>query len=169
MPMRAVIVVRLSRVTDATTSPERQESDCRALAASRGWDVVDVVQDLDVSGSVDPWQRPALSRVLGEPSGYDVLLVWKLDRLSRSMLDVAELLKWAEAQGISIVSAKESEFDMTSPSGRLMVLMAATFAEMELESIRTRNRSAFEHNFRSGRWRGGIAPYGYKPERIDGE
>ena len=55
--MRALIVVRLSRVTEATTSPERQEQACRELCSQRGYEVVGVAEDLDVSGAVDPFDR----------------------------------------------------------------------------------------------------------------
>ena len=57
MPQRALLVIRLSRVTDATTSPERQLADCEQLCAQRGYTVAGMAEDLDVSGSVDPFDR----------------------------------------------------------------------------------------------------------------
>ena len=65
--MRALIVVRLSRVTDATTSPERQLQICRELCAQRAYEVVGVPSDLDVSGAIDQFnrkKRPNLARWL---------------------------------------------------------------------------------------------------------
>ena len=59
-PKRALIVIRLSRVTDATTSPERQRQACEDLCEERGYDVVGVVEDLDVSGRMNPFDREKL-------------------------------------------------------------------------------------------------------------
>ena len=83
--MRALIVVRLSRVTDATTSPERQLAACRELCDRRGYEVVGVVEDLDVSaGSTSPFDRPQagdwLSNRLGE---FDVIVFFRADRIVR--------------------------------------------------------------------------------------
>jgi len=83
--MRALIVVRLSRVTDATTSPERQLAACRELCDRRGYEVVGVVEDLDVSaGSRSPFDRPQagdwLSNRLGE---FDVIVFFRADRIVR--------------------------------------------------------------------------------------
>ena len=75
---RALIVIRLSKVTDATTSPERQLEICGELCQQRGYEVVGVAEDLDVSGSVDPFnrkQRPRLSRWLAnEEEPFDVIV-----------------------------------------------------------------------------------------------
>jgi hypothetical protein len=65
--MRALVVIRLSRATDTTTSPERQLQTYRELRTQRGYEVVGVAEDLDVSGAVDPFdreKRPNLSRWL---------------------------------------------------------------------------------------------------------
>lgn len=165
---RALIVVRLSRVTDATTSPERQREVCETFAEARGWTVAGVVEDLDISGSVSPFERPALAPYLEAPD-FDVIVVWRIDRLTRSMLHLAKIMSWAEEHRVSISSATESHFDTSSAAGRYMALSVASFAEMELEAISERNRSAFAHNFSRGKWRGGVPPWGYLPERVDGE
>ena len=65
---RALIVVRLSRVTDATTSPERQLETCRDLCDQRGYEVVGMAEDLDVSaGSTSPFDRPQVRGLADEP------------------------------------------------------------------------------------------------------
>ena len=51
----------------------------------------------------------------------------------------------------------------------IIALLVAKVAEMELEAISARNAAAFSHHFAAGRWRGGVPPWGYKPERVDGE
>lgn len=167
--IRALIVIRLSRVTEATTSPERQELECRRYAESRGWDIAGVVADLDVSGSKSPFERENLGAALADPGAYNLLIFYRIDRLTRSMLDLAKVMKWAEAEQISLVSATETHFDTTTAAGRLIALLVASFAEMELEAISARNRNAFAHNYSQGKWRGGVPPWGYLPAMVDGE
>ncbi|MGB3604386.1 MAG: recombinase family protein [Gordonia sp. (in: high G+C Gram-positive bacteria)] len=167
MGKRALIVVRLSRVTDATTSPERQEQACRELCEQRGYDVVDVVEDLDVSaGATTPFTRPKLGPWLANRHNeFDVLVVYRMDRLVRRLLDLADVIRWGQAHDVAIVSATEAFLDLTAPFGDIVAMLVAKTAEMELEAISTRNASASRHNIRSGKWRGGIAPWGYVPEK----
>src|SRR5690606_4366055 len=98
--MRALVVIRLSRVTDATTSPERQLESCQQLCAQRGWDVVGVAEDLDVSGAVvrfDRKRRPNLARWLAfEEQPFDVIVAYRVDRLTRSIRHLQQLVHWAE-------------------------------------------------------------------------
>ncbi|MDP0398531.1 recombinase family protein [Tsukamurella strandjordii] len=168
--MRALIVVRLSRVTDATTSPERQLAACRELCDQRGYEVVGVAEDLDVSaGKTTPFNRPALSQWLtGSGVGtFDVIVVYRMDRLVRRLLDLADMIRWGQNHGVALVSATEAFLDLTQPFGDVIALLVAKVAEMELEAISERNASAFRHNIRAGKYRGGIPPWGYAPQRDD--
>ncbi len=165
---RALIVVRLSRVTEATTSPERQLEACRTLCEQRGYEVVGVAEDLDVSaGKTSPFDRPQLGRWLDDPTRYDVIVFYRMDRLVRRLLDLADVIRWAQQHNVAIVSATESFLDLTAPFGDIIALLVAKVAEMELEAISDRNASAFRHNFRAGKWRGGIPPWGYLPQKDD--
>lgn len=65
-------------------------------------------------------------------------------------------MEWAEREGKSLVSATESHFDTLTSAGRLIAMLVASFAEMELEAISARSRNAFVHNFSQGKWRGGV-------------
>lgn len=169
MGKRALIVIRLSRVTDATTSPERQETACRELCEQRGYDVVDVVEDLDVSaGATTPFTRPTLGPWLRDRHNeFDVLVMYRMDRLVRRLLDLADVIRWGQAHDVAIVSATEAFLDLTAPFGDIVAMLVAKTAEMELEAISARNASASTHNIRSGKWRGGVPPWGYVPERAD--
>ncbi len=168
MKLRALIVVRLSRLTDATTSPERQEAACRELCATRGYDIVGVAEDLDVSaGKTTPFDRPQLGRWLQDPSQFDVIVFFRVDRIVRRLFDLADLIKWSREHRIVLVSATESHFDLSTDFGDIIALLVAKVAEMELEAISERNASAFRHNFSKGKYRGGIPPWGYLPERDD--
>lgn len=163
-PRRALIVVRLSRVTDATTSPERQLEACRKLIADRGYEEVGIAQDLDVSGSVNPFDRPQLGDWLNNRfDEFDVVVFWRMDRLVRRLLDLADVIRWCQARDMKVVSATESFLDLTHPFGDMIALLVAKVAEMELAAISERNRGAAAHNIRSGKYRGGIPPWGYRP------
>src|SRR5712671_766081 len=99
---RALIVIRLSRVTDATTSPQRQLQSCRELCDQRGYDVIGVAEDLDVSaGKTSPFDRPQLGDWLNNRVGeYDVLVFYRMDRIVRRLLDLADLIRWCQAHSV---------------------------------------------------------------------
>lgn len=136
--LRALIVVRLSRVTDDTTSPERQRSEAERVCNERGWTVVGVAEDLDVSGGKSPWDRPALASWLDRPEDYDVIVFFRLDRLVRSVAHLWKMVEWSEDHGVTLVSATEPHFDLSDRFGRLIVALVATVAELELDGIRER-------------------------------
>jgi site-specific DNA recombinase len=169
--VRALIVVRLSRVTDATTSPERQVAACRDLCTARGYEVVGIAEDLDVSaGKTTPFDRPQLGRWLQDPSKYDVIVFFRVDRIVRRLFDLADLIRWSRQHSVTLVSATEAHFDLSTDFGDIIALLVAKVAEMELEAISERNASAFRHNYSRGKYRGGIPPWGYLPEQNeDGE
>lgn len=174
---RALVVIRLSRVTDATTSPERQLETCRELCAQRGYDVIGVAEDLDVSaGKTSPFDRPSLRSWIGDGKGdpgrvheFDVLVFYRVDRIVRRLFDLADLIRWAREHAVTLVSATESYFDLSTDFGDIIALLIAKVAEMELQAISERNASAFRHNIKLGKYRGGIPPWGYLPDDATGE
>ncbi|MCA1007022.1 recombinase family protein [Rhodococcus hoagii] len=176
-PKRALIVVRLSRMTDESTSPERQRAACEQLCAARGWEVVGVAEDLDVSaGKTSPFERPALSQWIGDDDAnpgrigeFDVLVFFRVDRLVRRVRHLGKMIAWSEQYGVNLVSATETHFDLSSSVGRLIAQLVASFAEMELEAISERNTSSHRHNIQLGKWTGGVPPWGLLPvETPDG-
>lgn len=96
------------------------------------------------------WDRPELQRALEHLREGDVLVVHKLDRLSRSLKDLLMLLERIEAQGAGFRSVSES-IDTTSPAGRMMMHIIGSFAEYEREMIRERTRSGLASARREGR------------------
>lgn len=163
---RALIAVRLSNLTDETTSPQRQEQAGRDLCASRGWEVVDVASDLDVSAAhMSPFERPSIRKWLDRPEEYDVLVFWKMDRFLRRTWHFAQVVEWAETHNKNVVSATESHIDLSTAIGRAIANIAVTFAEMEWEGISARSSDAFKFNLREGKYRGGHPPWGYIPEK----
>lgn len=97
------------------------------------------------------WDRPELHRLLGQLRRGDVLVVWKLDRLSRSLKDVLALMEKVAQAGAGFRSLTEA-VDTTSPGGRMMMQIVGTFAEFERAMLRERTR----HGLEAARQRGHI-------------
>ena len=163
--MRALLCVRLSRLTDETTSPERQLVKCRELCEQRGWEVVGLAEDLDVAGSTSPFERPQLGDWLkNRPQDFDAIVFFRVDRIVRRLFDLADLIRWARDHSVTLVSATESYFDLSTEFGDILALLVAKVAEMELAAISERNASAAQHNIKAGKYRGGVPPWGYLPQ-----
>jgi site-specific DNA recombinase len=167
MTKRVLGVIRLSNLTDDTSSPARQQAKIDGWADLKDAHVVGYAEDLDVSAiTKGPWDRPALAAWLDKPREYDVIVCWKLDRLARNALDFLELLKWADAHGIEIVAIDDG-IDLSSDLGRMVATILAVFAEFEGKTMRARAKQAYDHNIKAGKWRGGFLPYGYQPVKAD--
>ncbi|MFF1377561.1 recombinase family protein [Streptomyces sp. NPDC058308] len=177
--LRGVRCVRLSVLTDETTSPERQREADDKIAAELGvsfgeGDGLREAVDLDVSASkVSPFDRPALGSWLARPEDFDVLVWWRFDRAIRSMSDMHDLAKWAKAHRKMLVFAEgigggKLVFDFRNPmdpTSELMMMMLAFAAQVESQSITDRVTGAMAAMRRMPlRWRGGgRPPYGYMP------
>lgn len=164
---RVLGVLRLSRDTDESTSIERQREQIAAYCKAKGWVVVGWAADVDVSGAVSPFERDQLGAWLrGDHEDYqpfDVIVSAKLDRLTRSLLDFADLVKWCKATGRDIASVAES-IDLTTDSGRLLANILVLFAQFERERIGTRRAEAAAKLAAGGYWGGGAAiPWGRRP------
>lgn len=120
---------------------DAQADTIRREADRRGWTVVDLVLDEAESGkSLD---RPGVLELLRRLAAgeADVLVVAKLDRLTRSLVDLAELLDWTERAGVALV-AVDLGIDTTTSAGRLVARVMASVAEWEREQIAQRTREA---------------------------
>ena len=133
--MRAAIY---ARVSTAEQSVDMQLAELRQLAAARSWTVVDEWIDHGVSGARDT--RPALGRLLAAARAkqLDVVMVWRLDRLGRSVGHLITTLDELRRLDVAFVSARDAGLDTTTPTGRLMLVMLAAFAQFERELIRER-------------------------------
>ena len=96
------------------------------------------------------WDRPELHRVLDQLRKGDTLVVWKLDRLSRSLRDLLTILERLDGEGIRFQSLTES-IDTSTASGRAMMKMVGVFAEFERELIRERTKAGLDQARREGR------------------
>lgn len=176
--LRGVRCVRLSVLTDETTSPERQREADDKIAAELGvsfgeGDALREAVDLDVSASkVAPFDRPALGSWLARPGEYDALVWWRFDRAIRSMTDMHDLAKWAREHRKMLIFAEgigggKLVFDFRNPMdpmAEFQMMMLAFAAQVEAQSIKDRVMGAMAAIRRMPlRWRGARPPYGYMP------
>lgn len=176
--LRGVSCLRLSVLTDETTSPERQQAANEGAASALGIDLADrKAVDLGVSASkTTPFERPELGAWLRKPDEYDALVFWRFDRAIRSMDDMHELAKWARENRKMVVFAEGPGGRLVldfrnplDPMAQLMVTLFAFAAQMEAHSIRERVAGAqAAMRTMQYRWRGSRAPYGYKPAPLEG-
>ncbi|MFB1041834.1 recombinase family protein [Streptomyces chrestomyceticus] len=159
---RALLSVRLSVLTAETTSPVRQELDLRVLALERGYRVVGVARDLNVSATkVPPWKRTQLGHWLNDRApDFDVLLFWRLDRFIRQLTDLSTMTDWCLGHGKNLVSLHDT-IDLLSPAGRTMAGLIAGIAELETAGNSRRVTSLWGYTRAQPDWLVGKPPYGY--------
>jgi DNA invertase Pin-like site-specific DNA recombinase len=144
---RAARYVRVSR---SDQSPDLQMDETEGFISRRGWDLVATYTDQGVSGAKD--QRKALTEMLADARRrkFDTLVVWRTDRLFRSLRHMVVTLDELSSWGIDFVSVTEP-FDTTSPQGRLLFQVAAAFAEFERSLIVERSKAGVEAARRRGK------------------
>jgi len=145
-------------------SLDAQREACEAYVASQrheGW--VAVPHHYDDGGiSGGTIERPGLQRLIAdiETGRVDVVVVYKVDRLTRSLMDFAKLVDAFERNGVSFVSITQ-QFNTTTSMGRLTLNILLSFAQFEREVIGERIRDKFAASRKKGMWMGGNPPLGY--------
>jgi site-specific DNA recombinase len=145
-------------------SLDAQREACEAYVASQkaeGWLLVpDRYDDGGISGAT--LERPALQRLLAdiEAKRVDIVVVYKIDRLSRALMDFAKLVEVFDRNEVTFVSVTQS-FNTTTSMGRLTLNILLSFAQFEREVIGERIRDKFAASRKKGIWMGGWAPLGY--------
>jgi DNA invertase Pin-like site-specific DNA recombinase len=132
--------------------------------ASEGWSLLkDEYDDGGLSGGT--LERPALQRLLADIAAgkIDIVVVYKVDRLTRSLLDFAKLVEALDKAGTSFVAVTQS-FNTTTSMGRLTLNMLLSFAQFEREVTAERIRDKIAASKAKGMWMGGVPPLGYKPD-----
>jgi len=147
-------------------SLDAQHEACAAYIASQkheGWKMrPERYDDGGVSGGT--LDRPALNRLLTEIDAgrIDMVVVYKIDRLTRSLADFAKLVERLEAAGCSFVSVTQA-FNTSSSMGRLTLNVLLSFAQFEREVTAERIRDKIAASKKKGLWMGGVPPLGYDP------
>lgn len=137
---RAALYVRCSTDKQDTGM---QLDELHAVARQRGWEVV-VYEDAGVSGTTR--SRPALDRLVADAKAgrVDVVVVWKLDRLARSVVHVCSLAENFASWGVGLVSVRDANVDSTTPSGKFTLAVLSAVAELERSLIVERVRCGIE-------------------------
>ena len=150
------------------TSLDAQRDACanyiRAMSGQESWEIVDEKYD-DGGFTGANTNRPGYARLMRDiaEGKVDCVVVYRVDRLSRSLLDFAKMMKLFDELGITFVSTTE-RFDTTQPMGRMVLNILMTFAQYERETIAARTRDKVAAARRNGRWTS-VAPYGYRFEQ----
>lgn len=133
---RVAIYTRVS--TDQQTT-DNQERELRAIAARAGWQIVQVYCDHGISGAKGRDQRPAFDQLCKDAARreFDIVAAWAVDRLGRSLQDLAAFLGNLHSLGVDLFLHQQG-LDTTTPAGRAMFGMMAVFAEFERSLIRER-------------------------------
>ncbi|MFW9770328.1 MAG: recombinase family protein [Candidatus Thorarchaeota archaeon] len=165
-PKRTKRAVGYTRVSTDEQRNEGQSIDnqaarIQAYAESQGWDLIDIYSDEGHSGkSID---RPELARLLAdlETTEIDIVLVYKVDRLTRRQRDLWTLLEDNfEKNEVGFKSVSEP-FDTTTATGKAFLSMIGTFAQLERDTIAERTADTLKHKKSNGEWIGRV-PFGYR-------
>lgn len=135
-----------------------QRERLEAFCVSQGWKVAG--RYIDEGVSAKDLNRPEFQRMMEELESGDVVLVYKLDRLTRSVRDLDDLLQAFDQRGVKFRSVTE-QFDTTTATGRLFIRMVAEMAQWERETIAERSAFGKRKKAQQGEWSGGAAPIGY--------
>lgn len=166
MPNRCAIYVRKSTehgLDMEFNSLQNQEESCKAYIASQafnGWQYHKTYTDAAISGGTI--ERPALKRMLDDMARglINTVVVYKVDRLSRSILDFHNMMRYFEKYGANFVSITQS-FDTSTSMGKLTLNMLLSFAQFEREVSSERVRDKIRASKAKGLWMGGNPPLGY--------
>lgn len=161
--------VRQSHFSEESTSSEVQTRDTHRWANVYEIPIVDTVEDLHVSGDLEPHNRDGLKEWLTDapPQPWKTLVVSKLDRLVRNVMDALSLLEWLRARGKRLISIAEG-IDSSNSMSEFLITLIAAFARMERERMKERFKASKAALKDAGRWAGESHVYGTMPVELPG-
>jgi len=139
------------RVSTSQQTTENQRIELERVAQSRGWQVIQVYSDEGISGSKGRSERPALNALLKDAvrGKFDLLAVWSIDRLGRSLQHLVSTINELNAVGVDLYVHQQA-LDTSTPSGKLAFSIFGALSEYERELIRERTRAGLERARRNG-------------------
>lgn len=168
--MRVAIYVRVSTEEQAEEgySIKAQVDRLNAYASSQDWKVVHTY--IDDGESAKDMKRTQLTVMLTDlkKDKFDCVLVYRLDRLTRSVLDLYKMLNLFEEHNVKFKSATEV-YDTTTAMGRLFITLVAALAQWERENLGERVRMGMNQKAKEGKWTVSLPPYGYNKDEVDGD
>lgn len=161
-PQRIAGYVRVSSARQAKEGQSLAEQTAQlcSYCVARGWPEPHIYREEGVSAAAT--RRPALTRLLRavRAGDVDLVMVKKVDRLSRSLVDFEKTHDLLEKHHVDLVSLQEN-FDSTTAVGRAVLRVVLTFAQLEREQVSERTRDVMAHLARQGRYTGRYIPWGY--------
>jgi DNA invertase Pin-like site-specific DNA recombinase len=147
-PLRVAIYSRVS-TSQQTTENQRHELQC--VASLRGWTIIETYADDGISGAKGRSDRPALDRMLKAAlrREFDLVAVWSVDRLGRSLQHLVEMVNELHALGIDLYIHQQA-IDTSTPAGKLAFSVFGALAEYERALIRERVKAGLERAKRNG-------------------
>ena len=141
-----------ARVSTASQTVDNQTQELERLAALRGWNIVATYRDEGISGAKGRDGRPALDDLLKAATRreFDLIAVWSIDRLGRSLQHLVTTVNDLHAQGVQLYFHQQA-IDTTTPSGKLMFGVFSSFAEFERDLIRERIKLGVERARKEGK------------------
>jgi DNA invertase Pin-like site-specific DNA recombinase len=154
------VSVSTEKQADFGVSLEAQTGKVRAMAVVQGAELVEVI--IDAGESAKSLNRPGMARLLSlvDAGAVNIVIIAKLDRLTRSVKDLAELLERFNRRGVSLVSVAESP-DTGTAAGRVVLNIVTAVSQWEREAIGEGTQDAMHHK-RANRERVGTVPFGYR-------
>ena len=148
---------------DFSSCKSQEEKIKSFIQSQNNWQIFRVYSDVGYSGA--NLNRPALQELLEDikQKKIDIVLAYKIDRLTRSPKDFYQLIEFFEKYNVSFISVTE-RFDTSTPAGRLLRNIMLTFAQFERELTSERTKDKMLERAKRGLYNGGYAPFGYKRE-----
>ena len=145
---------------------QAQEHAIRAFAESQGYERLDVVRDAGVSGTTPPASREGFAKVLqmAEERAFSILLVWKIDRLARSLVHAVTTANDLRERHEVVLRSVTEPIDTDSPMGQTIFAILAGMAQQERQAITERTLAGKKIKAKRGGFAGAAAPYGYRTD-----
>jgi site-specific DNA recombinase len=161
----AAIYSRKSKITEKGDSIENQINICKNYLKNIGIEDYIIYEDEGFSGKNT--QRPEFQRMFSDAKNkkIDVLICYKLDRVSRNVSDFSSFIESLDKYGIGFISITE-KFDTTSPMGRAMMYISSVFSQLERETIAQRVKDNMIELAKDGKWLGGMTPTGFESKKV---
>lgn len=166
--MKAIVYLRISQDrTGQEAGVDRQREDCVRRAKERGWDVVAVHTDNDVSAA-GKRKRPGFEAMLSDlaEGKAQVVIAWSLDRLQRNRRDEVRLYELCQKQGARLSLVNGAELDFDTAAGRFVADSLGSVARLEIEMKSDRQKRASRQAAEAGKRVGGRRPFGYEADGV---
>lgn len=143
--MTAKRVAFYLRVSTTSQTTENQRRELELTASRHGWEVVKVYEDFGISGAKGKDERPQLGELMRGVTRkeFDIVAVWSVDRLGRSLQDLLGVLSELEAKGVDLYLHQQG-IDTTTPGGKALFQMMGVFAQFERAMIQERVKAGLE-------------------------